>query len=207
MDHAALVRKLYGAADACEELQPVARAQAHFVAIVVDRLTPNKLHHEVRKPLEGRAAIDQVGDMGMFQAGGNLPLAAELAHYAIQIEAAPDHFDSDLLLESLIDPERAVDRTHAAAADPLHDFVRPEADTQHGVGGFLQNGCFQKVVRGLVRLDKGFDLLAQIAVRLANARQVGFPLAGLQADCNCENFLYSLPACGMHWRVSACERL
>src|SRR4051812_7752469 len=129
MDHPALGRKLHGAADACEEFEPLASAQAHLLAVVIYRLTANELHHEVRKPLEGRAAVYEIRDVGVLQAGGDLPLAPELPHDAIQIETAPHHFDRDLLLECLIHAHRAVDRTHAAAADTLDDLVRSQANT------------------------------------------------------------------------------
>ena len=65
-------------ADDAKELEALAHRQVATVAVAVERLALDVLHDEVGQPVVGGAAVEQPGDVGMLEAGQDLPLAAKV---------------------------------------------------------------------------------------------------------------------------------
>ena len=181
-----------------KQFQPFPPLQARLVTVHMNRLTANELHHEVGQAFRRRAAVDQGGDIGMFEAGGNLPFAAELAHHALQVEAALHHFDRYLFVERLIDADAAIDGAHTTVADELDDLVRPQPRTEDGVGRLLDDRHFQEITCGGMRFQEGIHLLPNPGIAFAGTREVGGALVRLQPQRDVQDFFYPLPAFGMH---------
>ena len=55
-------------ADLAEELQPLGDVERSAVAVLVDRLPFDVLHHEVRQAVLGRAAVEQARDVRVIEA-------------------------------------------------------------------------------------------------------------------------------------------
>ena len=72
-----LVCVLNGAADVQEQLQARAQVELLPIAIAIERLAMHVLHDEVGLAFLGFAGIDQPRDVGVIQAGEDLPLGAE----------------------------------------------------------------------------------------------------------------------------------
>ena len=86
MDDALLVRVLDPAADADEELEPLAEIEAVPVAVVVIGIARHQLHHEVGEALIGGAGVERAGDVGVIHHRERLPLALEPGeHLAVSI--------------------------------------------------------------------------------------------------------------------------
>src|SRR5262249_59160236 len=84
-----------------------------------------------------------------------------------------------LLLERLVGARGAVHRPHAAGADQLHDLIGAEARSDHPVGGARRGGLLiELVARLFVRLDQRSDLVQQLGVAGANAREIRRALGG-----------------------------
>jgi hypothetical protein len=62
-----LVRVLDGARDLQEQLQPAPQAQSPTLAVTIDALAVDALHHQIRSMLLVFAAIDQPRDARMAQ--------------------------------------------------------------------------------------------------------------------------------------------
>src|SRR5205823_4112096 len=88
MRHQVTVPILDAGADLEEELQPVARVHAVAVAIVVDRLTGDKLRDEVRMSIARYSAVEERGDIRMIEVRQNLPFAGEAVHRRFRLRTA-----------------------------------------------------------------------------------------------------------------------
>ena len=86
VDDQTLMRVTHRAADVAKELQPLTHPVAALLAIAVERLAVDELHHEVRQPVVGRAAVDEPRDVGVLEAREDLALRAQ----ALQYEARAD---------------------------------------------------------------------------------------------------------------------
>ena len=104
------------------------------VAVLVDGLALDELHHVVRQAVVGRAAIEQARDVGMIEAGQDLPLVPESPQDEIGIHAPLDDLDGDLLPEMIVSANSPVHRPHAPAADLFDDAVGPNAPSDGGIG-------------------------------------------------------------------------
>src|SRR5579872_2602288 len=116
-----------GGAHALEKLEPLDDTELAGLAIVVNRLALDVLHHEVRQAVLGGAAIEQPRNVGMVQAGQYLPLVAEALDDELGVEVAPDELDGDLLTESLVGAGGQVNHTHTTLADFPDHSVGPDA--------------------------------------------------------------------------------
>src|ERR1700676_5511603 len=95
------------------------------LAILVQRAALDVLHHEVRAAVLGRAAIEQPRDVGMREAGQDLPLVAEVPQDLLRIHAPSDQLERDLLLKMTVGADSTVDSSHAALRHFFSDVVWP----------------------------------------------------------------------------------
>ena len=68
------------------------------------------LHREVRQTLECRSAVEQAGDIGVFQAGENLTLVPEAADDGLRVHAALQDLDRHPLLVGVVAADGEVPR-------------------------------------------------------------------------------------------------
>ena len=118
-----LVRILDGGADRPEEPQPLGGRQSLVVAVAVNGLPLDVLHHEVGQPLVGRAAVEQAGDVRVVQGGEYLALISEAAQHLLRVHATLDELDGDALFIGVVGAARQVDRAHAATSELADDPV------------------------------------------------------------------------------------
>ena len=97
-----------------------------IMAIAVDRTASDILHYEVRQPLRRRSAIENLGDVGVFKIGQDLPFLTKPADDLLGVHAVPEDLDRHSLLEDVIGPLRQIDGTHSATTDGSHDSVRAD---------------------------------------------------------------------------------
>ena len=154
-----LMHVVHGGAQRAEQIDALVHAELAVVAVGVDRLTFDVLHHEVRCAVLGRSAVEQVRDVRMAQLRQDLPLGLEPPQQRVGVEARLQQLDRDLLLVLLIVADRLEDLAHAAAAgladdaigtEPLPDPVlfRRGACQADALRGFLLDEAFGGVVRG-----------------------------------------------------------
>ncbi len=105
-----------------------------MIAIAIDGLALDELHHEIRQSLRGGAAVEQSGDIGMLEARQDLALIAEALHHKGRILTDSDQLDRDLLLIRIIGSDRTVDIAHASRADLLDELVRTDVLAHPRVG-------------------------------------------------------------------------
>ena len=146
MDHQVLVGYLNRFADDAKELEALPDAELVPVTVVVDRLTVDVFHHQVRQAFFGGATVQQSGDVRMLDTGQNLTLTAKPLQHLLRCHAATDDLDRYLFLE-LIVANRLVDGADAALTDEVQDLVRTELATFEerrlaAVGIVLRGGIF-----------------------------------------------------------------
>ena len=134
MDDALLVRVLHAAADAEEELEPLAEIEAVPVAVVGDRLAGDELHDEVGQPLVGGAGVEHAGDVGVVHHRERLPLALEAREHLVGVHPEADHLEGDGAAEGL-ELLGLVDGAHAALAEDADDAVGTDAVGVRGARG------------------------------------------------------------------------
>jgi hypothetical protein len=110
MDHEILVRVANRVADLEEQLEPLVHAEPPLVAVGVDRLALDVLHHQVGQPILGRAAVDQAGDARVVERRERLPLAAEALEDVLGIHAPLDDLDRHALREVVVGARGEVHR-------------------------------------------------------------------------------------------------
>src|ERR1043165_3800753 len=99
MDHLLLVSIVDCVTDRAKEFQTLADVQLMSVAITVERLPFNKLHHEVRQSVFGCAAVEQARDVWMIESSEYLAFFAETTQDEVSIHAALHEFDGGTFVE------------------------------------------------------------------------------------------------------------
>ena len=116
----------------------------------------------------GRAAVEQVRDVRMIEAGEDLlfvPEAAQASASRVQCRAGHD-LDRDVLVVLAVGASRQVDGAHAAASDLAHHFVgaEPAADEARLRGRdwrWRAGWMFEEGLRVAVRLQQAHHVRAQ----------------------------------------------
>ncbi|MCR6701670.1 MAG: hypothetical protein NVV68_11175 [Dokdonella sp.] len=116
-------------ADDQEQTQPRGDAESGTFAVRAQVDAVDVLERQPRPVLAVDAAVDQPRDVGMGQAGQDLPLGAEARVPVGGIPAAANQLDRDLLRELAVGAFGQPDRAHAAAADLAQQPERADAAT------------------------------------------------------------------------------
>ena len=126
MNHQVAMRHLDRPTHLLEEFEPVGDAEPLLIAIAIDRHPFDVLHYQVRQPVGRRSGVEQAGDVGMLDAGKNLPLGAEALQRLVAGHATAQDLDRHLPRELLVGTYRQVYAPGPAAADPAANLVGPQ---------------------------------------------------------------------------------
>ena len=106
--------------------------------VPVDRYAVHVFHHQEGPAIRRGSAIQEPRDVGMFQAGQDLPLLAQARdHDGV---AVLDDFDRHQFREFVIGPHGLIHDPHSAGADSLD---QPVAVQSGGVVPHGQAGCLE----------------------------------------------------------------
>src|SRR6185436_7839597 len=89
----------------------------------IDANSLDVFHHQVRKSVGRRSAVDQSRDVGMVEASKYLALQAEAAEDFLRVHSALHQLDGDALLELVVETRGQPYGSHASAADALLQLV------------------------------------------------------------------------------------
>src|SRR5258707_9406512 len=129
VDNQVSVRILHRAADFGKQLEPARNGETVRVAIAVDALAIDVLHHKVGQAFFGCSAIQQRGDVRMYERGENLPLVPKAGDDEFRVHPALDDLDRYLLAVRLVHPFGEVHRAHSAASKLADELVRTDSRT------------------------------------------------------------------------------
>ena len=179
------VRVLDRRANAYEQLETLAHEQGAAVAVVVDGLAIDMLHHQVRRSVVELPAVDQTRDGGMGECGEDVPLAVQPAAQAGMQGGVVQYLDGHRLLVLGIVALAAIDGAHAAMAEDGDDAIVADARTHQTVLMFYQqrfrrlaDDVHQRVLGALVRCQQRLDRTQELSVASAGACQTRGLLSG-----------------------------
>src|SRR5215472_9472005 len=92
------MRKLHSRTHLQEQLQPLRNRQVIAIAIFINGLPLDELHHEIRSTIVGRTSIEQACDVRVIKAGQDLALVLESGDDERRILAYLHEFDGYLFL-------------------------------------------------------------------------------------------------------------
>src|SRR6266480_5196050 len=107
-----------------------------IIAVAVQRLAFDKLHHEIGQAVIRGTAIQKQGNVWMVQSSEYLALFAKAPQNKIGIHAPLDQLDRDSLVEFMIDAQRFIDSPHAAASNFALDAISAQATPDHRIDVF-----------------------------------------------------------------------
>ncbi|MBV6430200.1 MAG: hypothetical protein IANPNBLG_00304 [Bryobacteraceae bacterium] len=115
---------LDGRADLPEEFKTGGDAQPVGLGVFGDGLAAlDVLHGEVREAVTSDAAIEQLSDVRVLEAGKDLTLLLEALQDDGGVHAAADKFDGNALLKLVVIADGKEDGSHASTANWLEDAV------------------------------------------------------------------------------------
>src|ERR1700704_877839 len=117
MDHEILVGVLECRTDFAKYRQPFSCRKMMSVAVPVDRLALDVLHHKIGETIGSRPTFEQTSDVGMFEVGKNLSLHRKATKNHFRVHPAIDEFDGDLFLVMIVGAHREIDRAHSTVAE------------------------------------------------------------------------------------------
>src|SRR5215204_7644567 len=114
-------------ADSAKEFQPFGNVQLMAVAITIERLAFDVLHHEVRQAVFSSAAVEQSCDMRMIECGEYLSFFTKAAEDEVSVHPALDQFYGGPFVELIVRARCLIDRAHAAASNLSVDSISAKA--------------------------------------------------------------------------------
>ena len=84
-------------ADFAEKIQTFFEIEIFCVGKFYDRFAFDIFHHEKRQIIVGRAAVNKMRDVRMFERGENLPFVVKTLQNRVRIHSAFDEFERDFL--------------------------------------------------------------------------------------------------------------
>src|SRR5262249_363815 len=114
------------------------------VAEARDRRALDQLHDEVGPTADRLAAVEYLGNVGMLHEREGLTLGLEAGYHPARVHAGFEDFQADLPTNGLL-LFGDEDQPHAAFADLLQEFVRPDHHARtfadrSGLSGDLRGG-------------------------------------------------------------------
>jgi hypothetical protein len=202
--HRVLVGVVDCLANGAEQPHALRRGQAAGVAVAVDRLAVDVLHHEVGQAVGRGAAVEQPGDVRVVEARQHLPLGAEALQPLVAAQVAADHLEGDLLLV-VVHAGREVDGAHAAAPEQPPDLIGADARADgRPPGGRAGRGRRKQRLEVHGRRREGvsgqhpLDLGAEVGVVAAGPAQEGVALRRGESGGRLEQLADSGIALGRH---------
>ncbi len=117
MDDQIAVRVGHRAAHDLEHAQPIGERQLVPVAVAVDGLALDELHHDVGGAVAGRAAVQEPGDVRMLEAGEDLALPSEVADRVVAGATDGNDLDGDPLAVLIVGTRGQIDDAHPAVTE------------------------------------------------------------------------------------------
>src|SRR6185312_12595265 len=198
----ALVGVLDGGADLLEKEEALVDGQPVVVAILVDGQSLDQLHDEIGAAVVRAPAVVEARDVGMLEAGEDLPFGDEAVEGLGAGQAGAEDLDGDVPLVVLILPAGEIDGSHAAAADPPQQPVGAEAaafllivepQPQQLVGRALQETAFFSVGG-----EQSLHLAPESSVSGAGGVEQSRPLRRRAIQGLREKAVHLVPAFGVH---------
>ena len=121
------VRVRGGVGDAQEQFEAPAQVEAVAVAVAVDRLAFDVLHHEVGPAGARQAEVVDLADVGMVEPRQDLLFAAEARQVGFVERVVEQQFDRDLLHHAVLAALGQIDLGAAAVAEAPDQAVGAEA--------------------------------------------------------------------------------
>ncbi len=194
MQHQAAMGVVHRAADLDEEIDATLQRKLVRLAVDVQGLSGDILHHEVRPPILERTAFVHPRDVGVLQAREDLSLPSEALHQLGAMETRSQHFDRDFTGELLVVSKSQVHVAHAAAPEAADHVVRSDrARALQGRGLDLGRGPLEEVTRSLVRVKQREHEVQQRAVVAAAPSRERTAFIGRQVQRLLDDRLDSLP--------------
>src|SRR5215217_4259658 len=126
-----LVCIVNGAANRAEEVQPFGDVQLMAVAIGVERLPFDVLHHEVGQTVFRRSSIQQAANVWMIESREDLSFFAKAAQDEVSIHPAFDQFYCSPFVELIIGAGGFINRAHAAAPNLSVNSIGTQTAPKH----------------------------------------------------------------------------
>src|SRR5512143_1737885 len=126
MDDEVLMRVPHCFADFDEQCEAPLDVEPLLVAVPRERNTIDELHGEPRTPIGRDAAVDEASDVGMAQAGEDLPLGEKAPVRLDGVETATHELERHALLKLPVGTLGDVDRAHPTARQLDDHAVRPD---------------------------------------------------------------------------------
>ena len=175
-------------------------------AVFVDRRARDEIHHEPGLAVGSGAAVQQLGDVGVFKMGQNAALGFEASHGVTRIQAAADNFQRHQLAIKVVHAHGLVNHAHAAFADDLYNAVRADvragAKRRIGIGtgdGLRQHRRgFDEVARVFQRRKQRANFFDQFRMATAYLREEFLTVRGLDFGCGIEDVFHAPPGLRTH---------
>src|SRR5687767_4528582 len=126
MDDLLLVRILNGIAKRTKKFQAFGDREMMCVAVTIERLPFDKLHHEVRETIGSRTAVKEARDVRMVEGREDLSFFAESPQHEIRVHAALHQLNRDSKNEFVVDADGFVNGAHATSADFAFNPIRAQ---------------------------------------------------------------------------------
>ncbi len=123
MEHQVAMREREAAAHFCKQAEATDDIEPMLIAVLVDRLALDVLHHQIGLAESGHAAIEEPCQGGVLERRENLALRLELGHQPWVRQAEVHDLDGDALMERIVGAVRGVHRRHPAAGDQAVDGI------------------------------------------------------------------------------------
>src|SRR6478736_1566122 len=186
------------------------------MAVAQQRQPFDVLHGEVRPAVRGNAAVEQMGDVRVDQAGENLPLAQEALEHGFGIHAALDQLDRGALLELTIDTLAQPDLAHSAGVDLAHQQPRADAAAWKAVGivrgmhrgrrKFIRRQATLEADCGTLRLQHRDHDILEFVVGATQRLKKEFAFLLRRSEKALEYAAGKLPALGVHRQSPGAKR-
>ena len=124
----------HGVADLKEESDPLPRVGAARRALLEQVPALDVLHGEIGTAVRRRAAVEEPGDVGMIEAGEDLPLRPKPPQDEVRVHPSPHELDRGPQAESRLVADAEVDGAHASVADLALDVPAPDAGRRRSLG-------------------------------------------------------------------------
>ena len=196
-----------GGADVEEEEEALLEIERAAGAVLGDGdAVFDELHDEEGNAVGTGAAVEEAGDVGMFEAGEDLAFLLEATEDGTGVEAAAEELDGDFFLKGGVVADGAVDGAHAAAAEEAGDAIGAEALADglffggEGPGfGALFHGGVEGGAGVGIGIDHGADLEEEFGIAGALAVEECLALRGGQIEGGVEECVDPRETLGGHF--------